>query len=48
VAWTEGSTAVIQTGVQPGDVVVTDGQMTLKAGSLVRIVKPAVPGRPAS
>jgi len=48
VAWTEGSTAVIQSGVQPGDVVVTDGQMTLKAGSLVRIIQPATPGRPAS
>jgi len=26
VAWTEGSTAVIQSGVQPGDVVVTTGK----------------------
>jgi multidrug efflux system membrane fusion protein len=48
VAWTQGATAVIKTGVQPGEVVVTDGQMILKPGSTVRIVQPAPGGRPAS
>jgi multidrug efflux system membrane fusion protein len=48
VAWTEGSTAVIKTGIQPGETVVTDGQMILKPGSPVRIVGPARTGRPAS
>ncbi|MGH7025636.1 MAG: efflux RND transporter periplasmic adaptor subunit [Caulobacteraceae bacterium] len=46
VAWTQGSTAVIKSGVQPGEVVVTDGQMILKPGSEVRLVKPP-PGGPA-
>lgn len=36
VAWTQGATAVIGNGVRPGEIVVTDGQMILKAGSLVR------------
>jgi multidrug efflux system membrane fusion protein len=45
VGWTQGSTAVITKGVKPGDQVVTDGQMILKAGSKVRIVKPAAPGK---
>jgi len=37
VSWTQGDTVVVESGVKPGDVVVTDGQMILKAGSLVRI-----------
>jgi multidrug efflux system membrane fusion protein len=37
VSWTQGDTMVVKSGVKPGDVVVTDGQMILKAGSLVRI-----------
>jgi len=37
MGWTQGDTVVIKSGVKPGDVVVTDGQMILKAGSLVRI-----------
>ena len=37
VGWTQGDTVVIKSGVKPGDVVVIDGQMILKAGSLVRI-----------
>jgi len=36
---TEGGLAVIQTGVSPGDAVVTDGQMSLRNGSIA-----AVPG----
>ena len=41
VAWTQGTTAVIGSGIRPGEVVVTDGQMILKAGSLVRIAERA-------
>ncbi len=37
LALTQDTTAVIASGVKPGDVVVIDGQMTLKAGSLVRV-----------
>ncbi len=40
VGWTQGDTIVVKSGVKPGDVLVTDGQMILKAGSLVRIVSP--------
>ncbi|HKT54646.1 MAG TPA: efflux RND transporter periplasmic adaptor subunit, partial [Caulobacteraceae bacterium] len=38
VALTQGQTAVIQSGLRAGEVVVTDGQMILKSGSPVRIV----------
>jgi multidrug efflux system membrane fusion protein len=41
IGWTQGNTVVIKSGVKPGDIVVTDGQMILKAGSAVRIVPPA-------
>ncbi len=37
LGWTQGDKVVIKSGVKPGDVVVIDGQMILKAGSLVRI-----------
>jgi membrane fusion protein, multidrug efflux system len=47
VAWTQGETAVIKTGVQAGETVVIDGQMILKAGSLVKAIQPAPAGRPA-
>jgi multidrug efflux system membrane fusion protein len=36
VATTQDFTAVIQEGVQPGDTVVTDGQLSLRPGSKVR------------
>ena len=36
---TQGSTAIIDSGVRVGETVVTDGEMTLKNGSPVRIVK---------
>jgi multidrug efflux system membrane fusion protein len=39
VGWTEGAVAVIDQGVQAGETVVTDGQMTLKSGSLARVRK---------
>ena len=38
VGETEGATAVITTGLQPGETVVTDGQMTLTAGSTVKVI----------
>jgi multidrug efflux system membrane fusion protein len=42
VAWTQGNTAVIKDGgARVGETVVTDGQMILKPGSLVRIIRPA-------
>jgi multidrug efflux system membrane fusion protein len=48
VLTTQGTTDVIKSGLQAGEVVVTDGQMILKAGSLVKI-KPSPPARsPAS
>lgn len=37
VAWTQGDTVAIQSGLVAGETVVTDGQMILKAGSLVRV-----------
>ena len=37
----EGALTAVKSGVKPGDVVITDGQMTLKAGSSVRVVKAA-------
>jgi multidrug efflux system membrane fusion protein len=45
IGWTQGNIVVVKSGVKPGDIVVTDGQMTLKAGSLVRVLssKPASP-----
>lgn len=45
VALTQGTTAVIASGLGPGQTVVTDGQMTLKADAPVRIVSRA-PDRP--
>jgi len=41
VAWTQGSTVVVKSGVQAGETVVTDGQMILKPGSSVRIIPAA-------
>ncbi|HEY2050570.1 MAG TPA: efflux RND transporter periplasmic adaptor subunit [Caulobacteraceae bacterium] len=38
---TQGATAIIASGVRPGETVVTDGEMTLKNGSPVRIVSPS-------
>ncbi len=47
VGWTEGATAVITAGLKPGETVVTDGQMSLNAGSAVKVMpeptKPIVP-----
>jgi multidrug efflux system membrane fusion protein len=41
VEGTEGTLIAVRSGVKPGDAVVTDGEMTLKAGSVVRIVQAA-------
>ena len=41
VGWTEGTTAVITTGLTSGETVVTDGQMSLTAGSTVTVSVPA-------
>jgi len=39
LSWTLDEIGVVKTGVKQGDTVVTDGQMILKAGSLVRVAK---------
>jgi len=41
VGETEGATAVIATGLKSGETVVTDGQMSLNAGSAVKVSSPA-------
>ena len=41
VAVTEGALAVIKNGLEPGETVVTDGQMILKPGSKVAVHAPA-------
>jgi len=48
VGWTEGTMAVISAGLRPGETVVTDGQMILKAGSVVRVVPSEAAGRTSS
>jgi multidrug efflux system membrane fusion protein len=35
---TQGPFAVVKSGVKPGDIVVTDGQMVLNKGALVKVV----------
>jgi multidrug efflux system membrane fusion protein len=37
VVATQGAVAILKSGVRPGELVVTDGQMTLKNGSLVHV-----------
>ncbi|MDB5426065.1 MAG: efflux transporter periplasmic adaptor subunit [Phenylobacterium sp.] len=48
VTTVEGATAIIQSGLKPGEVVVTDGQLILKPGMTVRArpsaPQPAAPG----
>jgi multidrug efflux system membrane fusion protein len=48
VITTQDSTAVIRTGLNEGDTVVTDGQLSLKPGSKVRARAPAQQTRPPS
>jgi multidrug efflux system membrane fusion protein len=36
---TEGAVAIVKSGVRPGQMVVTDGQMTLKNGSPIRVTQ---------
>jgi multidrug efflux system membrane fusion protein len=45
ISLTQDTTAVIVAGLKPGETVVTDGQMSLTAGSAVK-VKPPVPAPP--
>jgi multidrug efflux system membrane fusion protein len=47
VETTQGPVAVIASGVRPGETVVVDGQMTLKAGSRVRIRPSPAAAEPA-
>ena len=47
VGETEGATAVITTGLQPGETVVTDGQMSLIGGSAVKVTLPTPTNPPA-
>jgi len=47
VGETVGVTAVITTGLKPGETVVTDGQMSLNAGSAVKTIPPAPTNPPA-
>jgi multidrug efflux system membrane fusion protein len=47
VGQTEGTTAVITTGLKPGETVVTDGQMSLTAGSTVKVTVPTTTTPPA-
>ncbi|HWD67902.1 MAG TPA: efflux RND transporter periplasmic adaptor subunit [Caulobacteraceae bacterium] len=39
VSWTQGDLSVVSSGLTAGLTVVTDGQMTLKNGSLIRVVR---------
>src|SRR5437868_5465419 len=48
VALTEGTVAVLESGVNPGEQVVTDGQEKLQPGSKVDPQQPGGPGAPAS
>jgi len=45
VAWTQGDWVAIKDGARAGETVVTDGQMILKPGSVVRIVNPGAPSK---
>lgn len=45
---TQGVTAVITTGIQPGEIVVTDGQMSLGSGSTVKAIAPAPASAPVA
>ena len=47
LGWTQDTLAVVKTGVKPGQTVVTDGQMILKAGSLVRVASTDPAKRPS-
>jgi len=48
LALTQGNTAVVASGLQPGERVVTDGQEKLQAGSLVTPQAPASPSSSSS
>jgi multidrug efflux system membrane fusion protein len=44
IAGSQGGFTAIKSGINPGETVVTDGQMTLKPGSALRITHPASEG----
>jgi multidrug efflux system membrane fusion protein len=48
VGETDGATTVITSGLQPGEIVVVDGQMSLSAGSVVKTSVPAPAAEPPS
>jgi len=48
IGWTEGATVVITTGVTPGEIVVTDGQMSLTAGTAVKVNSAVPAAKPAA
>jgi membrane fusion protein, multidrug efflux system len=48
VGWTQDDTVVITTGLKAGETVVTDGQLSLSAGSTVKVSPPAPAQPPAS
>ncbi len=43
VTWTQGQIAVVARGLRAGELVVTDGQMNLKNGALVRVAQTGPP-----
>jgi multidrug efflux system membrane fusion protein len=48
VLTTQGPIAVIKTGLRPGETVVTDGQMSLRPGSVVSVRQTSVSKRPGA
>jgi multidrug efflux system membrane fusion protein len=48
VITTEGDTAVVQDGLKPGQLVVTDGQMALSPGALVSYGAQPAHGKPGA
>jgi multidrug efflux system membrane fusion protein len=46
ISLTQGDVAVIQSGLKPGETVVTDGQMSLRPGSMVTVGGAGGPGGP--
>ena len=48
VLTTQGPIVVIKTGLRPGETVVTDGQMSLRPGSVVSVRQTSAPKRPGA
>jgi multidrug efflux system membrane fusion protein len=45
VALTEGTVAVLDSGVKPGELVITDGQEKLQPGNRVEVERTGPPGK---